>query len=259
MSNIHPSAIVSGSARVDPSAKIGPFCIVEDDVEIGPDCVLESHVRVYSGTRTGAKNRISHGAAIGAEPQDLVYTPEKAKPLTIGEGNQFRENVVISSGVKEDHGTVIGNYNYLMNAAHVAHDCVIGDHNIFGSSATLGGHVQIADRTFLSGLVAVHQFCQIGSYVMVGGVSGVRQDVPPYCMANGQPTRYVGLNVVGLRRNGFSQQQRTAVKQAYRILFRSGMRLSAALETLRGMEQTPELEQILTFVENARRGLISAE
>jgi len=259
MSNIHPSAVVGEKALVNPSAQVGPFCIVEDGAEIGPNCILDSQVRVYSGVRMGANNRVSHGAAIGAEPQDLGYTPEKARPLTIGEGNHFRENVVISSGVKEEHGTVIGNYNYFMNAAHVAHDCVIGDHNIFGSSATLGGHVEIADRTFLSGLVAVHQFCQIGSYVMIGGVSGVRQDVPPFCMANGQYARYVGLNVVGLRRNGFSQKQRTVVKQAYRILFRSGMRLAAALETLRDMEQTPELEQILTFVENARRGLISAE
>lgn len=259
MSNIHPSAVIGEKALIDPSARIGPFCIVENDAQIGPNCVLDSHVRVYSGVRMGADNRVGHGAAIGAEPQDLGFRPEKAKPLTIGEGNHFRENVVISCGVKEDHGTVIGNYNYLMNAAHIAHDCVVGDHNVFGSSATLGGHVEVADRTFLSGLVAIHQFCQIGSYVMVGGVSGVRQDVPPFCMANGQYARYVGLNVVGLRRNGFSQKQRTVVKQAYRILFRSGMRHSAALETLRGMQRTPELEQILTFVENARRGLISAE
>lgn len=258
MSNIHPTAVIGEHASVDPSATIGPFCIVEDGAEIGPGCILDSHVHIYSGVRMGFGNRAGHGAAIGAEPQDLGFTSENAKPLTIGEGNHFKENVVISAGVKEDHGTVIGNYNYFMNAAHVAHDCIVGDHNILGSSATLGGHVEMADRIFLSGLVAVHQFCQIGSYAMVGGVSGVRQDIPPYCMANGQYARFVGLNVVGLRRNGFSQAQRSAIKQAYRILFRSGMKQAAALERLRAMPQTPELEHILEFVEHARRGLITA-
>ena len=258
MSNIHPSAVIGAHAQVDPSARIGPFCIVEDGAEIGPDCVLDSHVRIYAPVRMGPNNRVCHGAAIGAEPQDLGYTPAKAKPLTIGEGNHFKENVVISSGVKEDHGTVIGNYNYFMNASHVGHDCMIGDHNILGPNAAVGGHVEIADRAFLSGLVAVHQFCRIGSYVMVGGVSGVRQDIPPYCMANGQYARYVGLNVVGLRRNGFSQAQRSAIKQVYRLLFRSGLVQADALERLQSLPHTPELERILAFVNASRRGLISA-
>ena len=258
MSNIHPSAIIGAQAFVDPSARIGPFCIVEDGAEIGPDCVLESHARVYFGVCMGAGNRVGHGAAIGAEPQDLGYTRDRAKPLSIGEGNHFRENVVISAGIKETHGTVIGNFNYFMNAAHVGHDCHIGDHNIFGSSATLGGHVEIGDRTFLSGLVAVHQFCQVGSYVMVGGVSGVRQDIPPYCMANGQGARFVGLNVVGLRRNGFSQQQRNHIKHAYRLLFRSGMSRSDALKAIGTLPESPEIKHILEFLDNSKRGLISA-
>ncbi len=259
MSNIHPSAIIGDTARIDPSARIGPFCIVEDGAEIGPGCVLDSHVRVLSPVRMGANNRICHGAAIGAEPQDLGYTPDKARPLVIGEGNHFKENVVISSGVKEAHGSVIGNHNYFMNGAHTGHDCVIGGHNILGPNAAVGGHVEIADRTFLSGLVAVHQFCRIGSYVMVGGVSGVRQDIPPYCMANGQYARFVGLNIVGLRRNGFSQAQRSAIKRAYRLLFRAGLKREAALEQLRALPDSPELDHILQFVGNAKRGLIAAE
>ena len=135
---------------------------------------------------------------------------------------------------------------------------MIGDHNILGPNAAVGGHVEIADRAFLSGLVAVHQFCRIGSYVMVGGVSGVRQDIPPYCMANGQYARYVGLNVVGLRRNGFSQAQRSAIKQVYRLLFRSGLVQADALERLQSLPRTPELERIQAFVNASRRGLISA-
>ena len=259
MSSIHPSAVIGETARIDPSASIGPFCIIEDGAEIGPGCVLDSHVRVFAPVRMGANNHICHGAAIGAEPQDLGFTPERARPLVIGDGNHFKENVVISCGIKEERGTVIGSHNYFMNAAHVGHDCIVGDHNVFASSATLGGHVEMEDRIFLSGLVAVHQFCRIGSHVMVGGVSGVRQDIPPYCMANGQYARFVGLNVVGLRRNGFSAGQRSAIKQAYRLLFRSGLGRGEALERLRGLDDSPELRHIIDFVERSRRGLISAE
>ncbi len=259
MSHIHPSAVIGQHARIHPSVRIGPFCIVEDGAEIGPGCVLDSHVRIYGPVRMGTDNRVCHGAAIGAEPQDLGFTPDRARPLVIGDGNHFKENVVISCGVKEDHGTVIGDHNYFMNGAHVGHDCVVGDHNIFASQATLGGHVTLGDRIFLSGMVAVHQFCRIGSYVMVGGLSGVRQDVPPFCMANGQYARFVGLNVVGLRRNGFSQAQRSRIKNAYRLLFRSGLSRDEALERMRCEQDCPELNAIVDFVRQARRGLISAE
>lgn len=259
MSNIHPSAIVSDQAQVDPSAVIGPFCIVEAGAVIGPDCVLDSNVRIFGQTRMGRGNRVCHGAAIGAEPQDLTYSAEKAKPLTIGDHNHFKENVVISSGVKTEHGTEIGNHNYFMNAAHVGHDCILGDHNIFGPNAAVGGHVEIDHHAFLSGQVAIHQFCRIGAYVMVGGVSGVRQDIPPYCMVNGQYARFVGLNLVGLKRNGFSAEQRNAIKRAYRVLFRSGLRLSDALAQVREMADSPEVQGILAFIDKAERGLISAE
>lgn len=259
MSNIHPSAIVGKSARIDPSARIGPFCIVEDGAQIGPGCVLESNVKVHGTVRMGADNRVCHGTVLGAAPQDLGFTPERARPLTIGEGNHFKENVVISCGVKEEHGTVIGNHNYFMNGSHAGHDCIVGDHNILASQATLGGHVTLADRIFLSGLVAVHQFCRIGSHVMVGGLSGVRQDVPPYALVNGQRARYIGLNVVGLRRNGFDARQRSIIKQAHRLLFRAGLPLEEALGRLRALAtDSPEVKSILTFVEQSRRGLVSA-
>lgn len=259
MPDIHPSALIDNQAKIDASATIGPFCIVEAGAQIGPGCILDSHVKIHSPVRMGANNRVCHGTVLGAEPQDLGFTPDKTRPLTIGDGNHFKENVVISCGVKEAHGTVIGNHNYFMNASHAGHDCVIGDHNIFGPNSALGGHVHIADRAFLSGLVAVHQFCRIGSHVMVGGVSGVRQDIPPYCMANGQYARFVGLNVVGLRRNGFSQAQRRAIKNACRLLFRSGRPHAEKLELLRTLADTEELRHILTFVEGSKRGLISAE
>lgn len=259
MPNIHSSAIVGERAQIDPSARIGPFCIVEDGAEIGPGCVLESNVKVHGSVRMGANNRACHGAVLGAAPQDLSFTPDKARPLTIGEGNHFKENVVISCGVKEDHGTVIGNHNYLMNGAHVGHDCIVGDHNIFASQATLGGHVTLQDRIFLSGMVAVHQFCRIGSHVMVGGLTGVGQDVPPFAMVNGQRARYIGLNSVGLRRSGFDPAQRQLIKRAHRLLFRAGLPLKEALARLRELaSESPEVAAIFAFAEQSRRGLVSA-
>ena len=259
MSRIHPSAIVEDGADVDPSVTIGPFSIVEAGAVIGSGCVIESNVRIYRHTRMGRDNLVCHGSTIGAAPQDLSFTPHKARPLVIGDGNRFRECVNISHGVKEDHGTVVGNHNYLMAFSHIGHDCVIGDHNIFANTATLGGHVEMGNRIFLSGHVAVHQFCRIGDYVMVGGVSGVRQDVPPYAMANGQYARFVGLNLVGLRRNGFGQSQRSAIKRAYRLLLQSGLPLPEALERLRQDADSEEVRAIVAFAEASKRGLVSVD
>lgn len=259
MSNIHPTAIVHEGAEVHPSAQIGPYCIVDEGAVIGPDCVLDSHVRIYSPTRMGSGNRVCHCASLGSEPQDLSYSPDKALPLVIGDNNHFKEYANVSCGVKEEHGTVIGNHNYLMNHVHVGHDCVIGDHNIIAGSSVISGHVSIDHHVFISGQVAVHQFCSIGAYVMVGGVSGVNQDVPPYCMVNGQRAHYIGLNLVGLKRNGFGPAQRTAIKKAYKTLFLSGLRQSDALARIQAEAHTPEVQAIVTFAKHATRGLVSVE
>jgi UDP-N-acetylglucosamine acyltransferase len=254
---IHPTAIIEDGARVHESARIGPFCIIESDVVIGEGCVLDSNVRVYGGTRMGSFNRACHGCTIGVEPQDLSFTPELGKPLVIGDHNHFKENVNISRGRYRDEGTRVGSHNYLMAFAHIGHDCVVGDHNIFANTATLGGHVQLDHHIFLSGHVAVHQFCRIGAYVMMGGVSGVTQDVPPYVMANGQRPVISGLNLVGLRRNGFDQAQRSAIKRAYRLLYKSGLKREEALEVLRTEHDSPEVREIVRFVEGCTRGLLS--
>ncbi len=257
MSNIHPSAIIEDGAQVSASTKIGPFCIVEAGAVIGENCVLDSNVRIYGQTRMGSGNRICHGATIGSEPQDLGYSKDQGKPLLIGNDNHFKECVNISHGIKEDHGTIIGNNNYLMAFAHVGHDCVLGDHNIFANTATLGGHVEMAHHIFLSGHVAVHQFCRIGEYVMVGGICGVRQDIPPFTMANGQYARHVGLNLVGLRRNGFDGAQRKAIKRAYRIIYQDGLKPASALEKLRTEPESPEVARIIEFLEGSERGIVS--
>ena len=259
MPQIHPSAIVEDGAQVDPSANVGPFSIIESGAVVGAGCTIESNVRIYGHTRMGRDNTVCHGATIGSAPQDTSFTPDKAKPLVIGDGNHFKECVNISHGVKEDHGTVIGDGNYLMAFSHIGHDCIVGDRNIFANTATLGGHVQLGSHAFLSGHVAVHQFCRISDYVMIGGVSGVRQDVPPFAMANGQYARFVGLNLVGLRRAGFGQAQRSAIKQAYQVLLRSGLRLPDALEQVSATADTDEVRQIVDFVAGSKRGIITVE
>lgn len=256
MSGIHPSAIVEDGAQVHPSATIGPFTIVESGAVIGPDCVIESGVRIYSAARLGAGNRVCHGATLGAEPQDLSYTPDKSKPLIIGDHNHFKEGVNISRGVKSDHGTRIGDHNYLMAFAHIGHDCVVGDHNIFANGATLAGHVELAHHAFLSGHVAVHQFARIGAFVMVAGVTGVSQDVPPFTLVDGHRAEIVGLNAVGLKRNGYDQAARTLIKRAYRTLYKSGLSKADAVAALRA-EAHPAVGEIVAFVEASQRGLVA--
>ncbi len=259
MTLIHPTAIIGNNAEIHDSVKVGPYCIIDDGARIGPDCVLDSHIRIYSYTTLGRANRVCHGATLGSEPQDLGYTPDKVKPLIIGNHNHFKEYVNISTGTKEQHGSKIGDHNYLMTYTHVGHDCLIGDHNVFAPNAAIGGHVEIDHHSFISGQVAVHQFCKIGAYVMIGGVSGVRQDIPPYCMANGQYARYVGVNQVGLKRNGFTPQQRNVIKQAYRILFLSGYDKKQALAKIKTMPETDEIQAIIDFIGRSNRGLITAD
>jgi len=254
---IHQTAIIEPGAELHPSVQVGPYSIIESGAIIGEGCIIESNVRIYSATRMGKHNRACHGVTLGSEPQDLTYTPEKSKPLTIGDHNHFKEGVNISRGVKEDHGTVIGNHNYMMAYSHVGHDCIVGDHNIFANTATLAGHVEMEHHIFLSGHTATHQFCRIGAYAMVAGVSGVPQDIPPYVVADGHRTEIVGLNTIGLRRNNFTPQQRKAIKQAYKVIYKSGLKPAEALAQLKADEPTEEVQHIIRFIEASDRGIIS--
>jgi UDP-N-acetylglucosamine acyltransferase len=255
-SRVHATAIVEAGATLQDSVTIGPYSIVEAGAVIGEGCIIESNVRIYGPTRLGRFNRVCHGATLGSEPQDLSYTPRNGRPLVIGDHNHFKEGVNISHGVKEAHGTVIGNHNYFMAYSHVGHDCIVGDHNIFANTATLAGHVTVEHHVFLSGHTATHQFCRVGAYALVAGVSGVPRDVPPYVLADGHRAEIVGLNVVGLRRNGFSQEQRNAIKRAYRLIYRSGLRLAEALQRLEHEEPTDEVLRIVRFVAASKRGLV---
>ncbi|MBV5308160.1 acyl-ACP--UDP-N-acetylglucosamine O-acyltransferase [Chromatium okenii] len=254
---IHPTAIIEAGAQLHDTVQVGAYSIIEAGAVIGAGCIIDSCARIYGNTRMGMNNRVCHGATLGVEPQDFTFTPDRAKPLTIGDRNHFKEGVNISCGIKSDDGTRIGSDNYWMAFSHAGHDCVIGDHNIFANTATLAGHVTIEDRVFLSGQVAVHQFCRIGAYAMVAGVTGVAQDVPPFVLADGHRARMIGLNMVGLRRNGFTQIQRSQIKAVYRLILRSGLRLAQALIRAEQDYPSPETAHIVQFIQSSQRGLIS--
>jgi len=253
---IHPTAIIDPGAELHPSVEVGPYSIVEADVRIGAACVIESCVRIYSGTRMGRGNRVHHNAVLGAAPQDLSFDPARSTTLEIGDENTFRELVSVHRGSKEKL-TRIGSHNYLMALAHVAHDCRLGDWNILANGAALGGHVRVDHHAFLSGHTAVHQFCRIGAYAMVAGVSGVPQDVPPFVTVDGHRASIVGLNLVGLRRAGFDQARRTAIKRAYRVIYKAGLGLSDALAQLNSQSAQADVLQIIEFFASSKRGVVS--
>ena len=255
MTKIDPTAIIEEGAELHESVEVGPFSIIESSVVIGEGCRIESGVRIFTGTHMGRDNRVCHGAVLGCEPQDLGFEPEQSKPLVIGNGNQFKEGVNISRGVKTDEGTLIGNDNYFMCGFHAGHDCRLGNNNVFGPNSTLAGHVELGDRIFISGLVAIHQFCFIGDYAMVAGCAKVVKDIPPYVTGDGNPARVIGLNSIGIRRAGFSPSIRNAIKHAYKTIFHSGLNTSQAMEQLKQAEQTDEVNNIIRFFENSDRGV----
>ncbi|EIC23491.1 acyl-ACP--UDP-N-acetylglucosamine O-acyltransferase [Thiorhodovibrio frisius] len=246
--SIHPTAIIAADAEIHPSVTIGPYSIIEAGVQLGEGCVIDSHVLISGAAQLGPGNRVCHGATLGTEPQDIGFRPEHSKPLIIGAHNHFKECVNISRGIKTDAGTRIGDHNYLMAFSHIGHDCLVGNHNTLANTATLAGHVSLGDGNFLAGHVAVHQFCRIGDLCMIGGITGVAQDIPPFALANGQRARILGLNTVGLRRAGFDSKARGHIKAVYRLLFRSGLRLSQAMEEAAAAYPGAETERILAFI-----------
>ncbi len=255
MNKIHPTAIIESGAEIHDSVEVGPYSIIESDVILGEGCRIESGVRIFSGTRMGRRNRVCHGATLGCEPHDLDFTPERSRPLMIGDDNLFKEGVNISRGVKTAEGTVVGNGNYFMSGFHAGHDCRLGNHNVYGSNSVLAGHVEMGDHIFLSGVAAVHQFCFVGDYAMIAGCAKVVKDIPPYTTGDGNPARIIGLNSIGLRRAGMTAGVRSAIKQAYRVIYQSELNTSQALEQLKGEQQIEEVERIIRFFEQSSRGV----
>lgn len=253
MSLIHPTATIEPGADVHPSVQIGPYSLIEAGARIDADCVIHSSVRITGAVRMRAGNRIHHGVVIGDLPQDLSFSTAAETFVEIGEHNTFREHVTVHRATRAGSATRIGSDNFLMVNSHVAHDCVLGDRNVLANGATLAGHVHVDHHCFLSGHTAIHQFARIGAYVMVSGLSGVSQDVPPFVTVDGHRADIVGLNVVGLRRAGFDQTARRRIKAAYQLIYRSRLGHEAALERLRAEPSSPEIDEILRFLAADRR------
>lgn len=254
-SRIHPTAIVHPKAHVHSSVRIGPYAVIDGDVEIDADCVIGPHAYLTGHTKIGRKNRFHASCVIGDEPQDHKYRGEPTK-LRIGDENVFREHVTVHRSNKLEEDTVIGSHNLLMAGSHVGHNVVIGDHVILANAALLAGHVNVADRVFISGSCLVHQFVRIGPYAMMQGGAGISKDLPPYAIAAGE-NEICGLNVVGLRRNGFSAEARLELRELYRKLFRSGVPLGKALAEVLAEPHGPEARLFLDFIRTSKRGVCS--
>ncbi len=254
--HIHSTAIVSSTAEIADSVSIGPYCTVGDGVVLHSGTRLVSHVVVEGPIEIGENNTIFPFAYIGAQPQDLRYQQEPTS-AKIGSSNVIREYVTIHRGSPSGGGvTEVGSHNYIMAYAHIAHDCKVGNHIIMANAATLAGHVQIHDRAVIGGVIAIHQHTRIGSYAMLGGFSGFGQDVPPYTMASGARANLYGLNSIGLKRSGFSDETIAVLKKAYKILFRDKLTLKDALEKVKAdLPQIPELITLTDFIEQNKRGI----
>jgi UDP-N-acetylglucosamine acyltransferase len=253
---IHASAIVGAHAELGEDVSIGPYCIVGDGVVLGRGVRLVSHVVIDRDTEVGEGTIIHPFAAIGLPPQDLKYKDEKTK-ARIGKQNIIREYTTVHRGSVAGEGiTEIGDSNFLMAYVHVAHNCRIGNSVVMANAATLAGHVTVQDHAVIGGLVAIHQFTRIGAYAMVGGFSGIGQDVPPYMMVSGARAKLYGLNLIGLKRHGFSEESVANLKKAYKILFREKRTLNDAIEKIRSeLPATPEIANLVTFVEESTRGI----
>jgi UDP-N-acetylglucosamine acyltransferase len=231
VATIHPSAVVSPLARLASDVTIGPFCTIEHDVEIGQGCQLESRVTIKQGTTLGAHNEIGEGAVIGARAQHLHNGPAGGR-LEIGDHNKIREYVTIHRAFKPEDCTRVGSHNMFMVGVHIAHDCQLGSHIVAVNNALFGGHVRVEDRAFIGGAVGVHQFCRVGSLAMIGAHTKIVKDVPPYVTVDGAPACVVGLNKVGLRRAGMPAEEIAQLKEAYRLIYRRGLRWKEVLAAL---------------------------
>ena len=258
--SIHPTAVIDRKAELDGSVAVGPYAVIGADVRIGADSRIEAHAVVSGPTTIGSRNQISSVATVGGPPQDLKYKGEPTE-LIIGDDNLIREYASIHRGTVDGGGkTVIGDSNLLMAYTHVAHDCLIGNRVILANVATLAGHVEVQDHASIGGLVAVHQFCRIGKFSYIGGVSGISLDVPPYVILAGtrNRTRISGINKIGLRRNGYDRETISNLENAFRIIFRTPeLLMKDALEQARSeYPNCPEVQYLIRFFEESKRGVV---
>jgi UDP-N-acetylglucosamine acyltransferase len=260
---IHPTAVIHPGADLHPSVQVGPYAVIGEHVKVGSDTIIGAHVVLDGPTEIGVGNHIFPGAAIGLEPQDLKYKGAVSY-VKIGNNNRIREYVTINRATGAGEATLIGNNNLLMAYAHVAHNCVIGDSVVIANAVAMAGHVHIESRATIGGVLGIHQFVHIGKLAMVGGMSRIDRDVPPYMLVEGSPARVRSLNLIGLKRAGISELDDGKVlqtlKKAFRTLYRSGLTLNQALEKLDLLQDNEHLQHLRQFLQlsqmSGRRGLI---
>ena len=255
MANIHPTAVVHASAQIGAGCEIGPFCVIEEQSVLGEGCKLRSHVVIGSHTVLGKENEMFPFACIGQKSQDLKWKGGTTW-LRVGDGNTFREYATIHRATADGSATIVGSNNHILAYCHIAHDYRLGDHIIRSNVATLAGHVTVEDHAVVGGLAAVHQFCRIGRMSIIGGCSKVVQDVPPFMLADGNPAETRTINKVGLERNGVTEEVQSALRKAYKILFREGLTIPNALERIvDDLPSSPELQHLINFVRGSERGI----
>jgi UDP-N-acetylglucosamine acyltransferase len=254
---IDSRAIISPKAELAPDVSVGPYAVIGDDVTIGPGTVVGSHAVVLGPTRIGAGNRIHQFASLGDAPQDKKYAGEPTR-LEIGDRNVFREFTTVNRGTTKDEGvTRIGSDNLFMSYSHVAHDCRVGSNTVLANTATLGGHVHLGDWVIMGGFSGVHQFCKVGAHAFIGNNAAVTRDVPPYVMAVGQPAEPHSVNSEGLKRRGFTPENIRNIKNAFRILYRSDLRLEEAVKQLQALAaEQPELRALVDFIGASTRSIV---
>ncbi|WP_446684530.1 acyl-ACP--UDP-N-acetylglucosamine O-acyltransferase [Cyanobacterium sp. HL-69] len=260
MTVIHPTAIIDKKAELDSTVTVEPNAVIGAGVKIGANTIIGANVVIYGDTEIGADNKIYPGAAIGLDPQDLKYKGAKTG-LKIGDRNLIREFVTLNRATAEGEYTIIGNDNLLMAYVHVAHNCIIKDRVVIANSVSLAGHVQVDSKAVIGGMLGVHQFVHIGTMAMLGGMSRIERDVPPFMLVEGNPSRVRALNSVALKRNNFTPEEIKELKEAYRILYRSGLTLTHALEKLSSMAVNDKIKTLYDFMvtsstDSSRRGPI---
>lgn len=256
MSHIHPTAVIDPKAEIAELVEIGPYTVVDGQVKIGKGCKIGPHCHLIGDTTLGEHTILHAGCVVGDTPQDLAYKGAPTR-VVIGKHNRIREHVTIHRGTKEGTATTIGDHNYLMAHCHVAHNCQIGSRTIIVNGVLLGGWVLVEDGALLGGGAVVHQFCRVGTLVILRGLARISKDVPPYCMAV-ENNELVGLNSVGLKRAGFSLEQRTQLKEAYRSLFSRGLNISQALGHLDKATKSAEVHHLVEFIRASKRGICMA-
>jgi UDP-N-acetylglucosamine acyltransferase len=251
---VHPSAVIHPKAQIGEGCEIGPYCLIGEHVVLGARCRLHSHVVIDGHTRLGQGNEIFPFASIGLKTQDLKWKGGTTR-TEIGDANTFREYVSVHSATGDGEITKIGSNNHILAYSHVAHNCTLGNNIIMSNAATLGGHVTVEDYAVIS-ISAVHQFCRVGKMSMIGGCSKVVQDVPPFMLADGNPAETRTINKIGLERNGVSEDTQSALRAAYKLLFREGLTIPNALARIEAeLPKVPEILHLINFVRTSERGI----